>query len=56
MSAKLLDLPVAVTRGLARLFAAGAWCAVARHRLPAIMFCLSAAIGLMVLELTARCR
>jgi hypothetical protein len=40
----------------AGVLAAAAWCTMGRHRLPAITFCLSAAIGLMALEFAARSR
>jgi hypothetical protein len=40
----------------AGVLAAAARCTMVQHRLPAIMFCISAAIGLMALELTARYR
>lgn len=40
----------------AGVLAAAAWCTISRHRLPAIIFCLSAAISLVALELTARFR
>jgi hypothetical protein len=41
---------------VAGVLAAAAWCTMGRHRLPAIAFFLSAAIGLIALELTARSR
>jgi hypothetical protein len=41
---------------VAGVLAAAAWCTVGRHRLPAIVFCLSAAVGLMALAQTARSR
>ena len=40
----------------AGILAAAAWCTMGRNRLPAMIFCLSVAIGLMALELTARSR
>jgi hypothetical protein len=40
----------------AGVLAAAAWCTMGRHRVPAIAFCLSVAIGLVALELTARSR
>jgi len=40
----------------AGVLAAAAWCTIGRHRLPATVFGLSAIIGLVALELTARSR